>query len=74
MARKTLEEFYESYEKPTIGEVVVGFSGIDPQKKSWGNGLDTSSTLPEPIKEEINEVVRANLEYQTIVFDGGEIN
>ena len=60
MASKTLEEkFYEKYERPSVGDLVVGFSGIDPQKKSNASGHDTSEPLN---KEEINEAVRESLE------------
>ena len=69
MAIKSLyDEFYRKYEQPNIDKLVVGFSGIDPQKKG-------SSGSVTPTQEQvINETVRASLENQTIVFDGGEIN
>ena len=67
------EEFYERYEQPSIGDVIVGFSGIDPQKKST-NWTDGTAPIPETIKDGINETVLESLVNQTIVFDGGEIN
>ena len=31
--KKAWKDFYEENESPTIGDVIVGFSGVDPQKK-----------------------------------------
>jgi len=31
--QKAWEEFREENESPTVGDVIVGFSGLDPQKK-----------------------------------------
>ena len=38
--RKLVTEFFERYEKPVVEELIEGFSGIDPQKKSSAAILD----------------------------------
>ena len=39
MAINNYEDFLKVYEKPSLDGVIVGFSGIDPQKKSSGSGV-----------------------------------
>ena len=37
---KLVEEFFTRYERPEIEELIVGFSGIDPQKKTLTGIID----------------------------------
>ena len=51
MAINSYDDFLKVYEKPSLDGVIVGFSGIDPQKKSTGSasesGYDPKALTPE---------------------------
>ena len=43
--QEAVEEFLGKYEKPTIEDVTVGFSGIDPQRKYVDIGVEDHELL-----------------------------
>lgn len=45
MAINNYDEFLEKYDKPTLDGLIVGFSGIDPQKKTSGDGCGCDNTI-----------------------------
>ena len=45
MAINNYDDFIKVYDKPTLDGLIVGFSGIDPQKKKGdGDGCDCDNT------------------------------
>ncbi|MBR0251729.1 MAG: hypothetical protein IJQ57_00105 [Synergistaceae bacterium] len=71
MATYDMEEFYQQYNKPQIGQITVGFSGIDPAPKG-GSIIDIaegSQAAQNFVQGQINDYLATT----TIAFDGGEI-
>ena len=51
------EEFYEKYERPSVGKMTVGFSGIDPSLS----------------QREITHAVLESMNNLNLTLDSGEI-
>ena len=70
MATYDMEKFYQQYNKPQIGQITVGFSGIDPAPKSSIIDISEDSQAAQNfVQGQINDYLATT----TIAFDGGEI-
>ena len=55
------DEFKRNYERPQVDGLIVGFSGIDPQRKSSGSGgncVCDNSTLSDEQKNIVRQLIR----------------
>ena len=66
MTKSYFEEFEKKYNRPTMNNITVGFSGIDPAPKGGG-----SEVSEEALKEAASEVITEILQAASI--DCGEI-
>ena len=55
------DEFKQNYEKPQVDGLIVGFSGIDPQRKSSGDNSYNNSTLSQEQKDIVRQLIREAL-------------
>ena len=66
------EEFYRQYEQPHIGKLIVGFSGIDPSRKTF------SDVIPSELSEEqlsvIEGLIQDYISKLKIRVDSGNID
>lgn len=64
----TWDDFLAKYTQPQMENIIVGFSGIDPNIKSAGSGLTSEQmeTIDDLIKEYISKI--------TIKIDSGDID
>lgn len=66
-AKSYFDEFKQNYEKPQVDGLIVGFSGIDPQRKSSASGSGGSScncdnsTLSDAQKEIVLNLIQESL-------------
>ena len=75
MATYDMEEFYQQYNKPHIGQITVGFSGIDPAPKSSFDFSGGDPTTPEAqaAQEFVQTQINNYMNITDINVDGGEI-
>ena len=82
MATYDMDKFYQQYNKPHIGQITVGFSGIDPAPKSSFDFSGGDPTTPEAqaaqtfVQTQINNymtVTGFNIDSGEITVDSGEI-
>ena len=79
MAINNYEDFLKVYENPSLDGVIVGFSGIDPQKKSsgsdMGDGCDCdNTTLTDEQKTIVDEKIYEKFHELEIRIDSGNID
>ena len=84
MATYDMEEFYQQYNKPHIGQITVGFSGIDPAPKGSffdaisggsGSGGEGGESSPEiqAAQQFVQQQIDGYMQITDISIDGGEI-
>lgn len=75
MAINNYDEFLEKYDKPTLDGLIVGFSGIDPQKKTSGDGCDCDNTkLTDEQKAIVDEKIYEKFHELEIRIDSGNVD
>ena len=50
-----LEEFYKKYEQPSIGEVIIGFAGIDPSVRVPETGISSACIGMSEVESYVTE-------------------
>ena len=71
MAEKNYrDEFTKKYEKPILNDLVVGFSGIDPQNKSSYNATELTDEQLDIVNNEIDK----KLQEIKIKIDSGNVD
>lgn len=71
MAEKNYrDEFTKKYEKPILNDLVVGFSGIDPQNKSSYNATELTDEQLDIVNSEIDK----KLQEIKIKIDSGSVD
>lgn len=75
MAINNYDEFLEKYDKPTLDGLIVGFSGIDPQKKTGGDSCDCDNTkLTEEQQAIVDGQILEHIKNLEIRIDCGNVN
>ena len=71
-----IDEFKQNYEKPQVDGLIVGFSGIDPQRKSSGSsGSGSSCNCDNSILSDAQKEIVLNLIHEALsVIDFSECN
>ena len=76
MAINNYDEFLQNYDKPTLDGLIVGFSGIDPQRKQENKqecGCD-NTTLTDEQKAIVDDKIYEKFHELEIRIDSGNIN
>ena len=55
------DEFKQNYERPQVDGLIVGFSGIDPQRKSSNDSSYNTSTLSQEQRDIVRQLIREAL-------------
>ena len=76
MAINNYDDFIKVYDKPTLDGLIVGFSGIDPQKKKGdGDGCDCDNTkLTEEQQAIVDGQILEHIRNLEIRVDCGNVN
>ena len=79
MAINNYEDFLKVYEKPSVDGVIVGFSGIDPQKKSSGSGMGgecdcDNTTLTNEQQAIVDRKINEKFHELETRIDGGNVD
>ena len=88
MPHPYLDDFMKIYEKPQIYDFIVGFSGIDPQKKNEAVSLsyeqqqfikqlvldELSDSLSLEQKSLVDNLINEKLNQLVLSYNGGEIS
>ena len=79
MAINNYNDFLKIYEKPSVDGVIVGFSGIDPQKKTSGSGMGggcdcDNTTLTDEQKAIVDEKINEKIHELETRIGGGNVD